>query len=84
MSQGNFDYRQYLSRDKRIMGGETVFKGTRVLLRTILASLADGDSPETLLKSFPTLTPDHLRAAIAFAAASAREDIPRVELPDAA
>jgi uncharacterized protein (DUF433 family) len=50
----------------------------------ILASLADGDTPELLLREFPTLTPDHMRAAIAFAAASAREDMPLPPLPNAA
>lgn len=79
-----FDFRQHFSSDPRVMSGETVFKGTRVLLRTILASLAEGDPPEVLLKSFPSLTPDHLRAAIAFAAASAREDMPLPPLPNAA
>ena len=66
------------------MGGETVFKGTRVPLSTILGSLASGDTEEVLLKSFPTLTPDHLRAAIAFAAAAARDDIPLLDVPAAA
>lgn len=79
-----FNYREYLANDARIMGGETVFKGTRVPLRTILASLAAGESPESLLRSFPTLTTEHMRAAIAFAAASAREDMPFPSLPNAA
>jgi uncharacterized protein (DUF433 family) len=33
-------------RDKGICGGEPVFKGTGVTLRTVLASLAAGDSAE--------------------------------------
>ena len=80
---GAFDFRPFFTRSRQIMGGETVFAGTRVPLRTILGSLEAGDSAETLLKSFPSLTPDHLRAAIAFAAASAREDLPTIE-PQAA
>jgi Protein of unknown function (DUF433) len=31
----------YFQRDPEICGGETILKGTRVTLRTILASLAD-------------------------------------------
>ncbi len=58
-----------------------MFKGTRVTLRTVLASLAEGDSVEDILGSFPTLTEDDVRAAIAFAAASAREDLPVRDLP---
>lgn len=61
-------------RDRQICGGEPVFKGTRVLLRTVLASLADGDSVQDILTAFPTLESEHVRAAIAFAAASAEED----------
>ncbi len=69
-------------RDRRICAGEPVFKGTRVLLRTVLASLAAGDSVEDILADFPTLKADDLRAAIAFAAASAEEDLPVPAAPD--
>jgi uncharacterized protein (DUF433 family) len=69
-------------RDRQICGGEPVFKGTRVLLRTVLASLAAGDSEENILADFPSLKPQDLRAAIAFAAASAEEDLPVPAAPD--
>jgi uncharacterized protein (DUF433 family) len=65
----------------RICGGQPVFKGTRVTLRTVLASLADGDSVEVILREFPTLKPEDVRAAIAFAAASAEEDLPVPAIP---
>lgn len=68
-------------RDPAVCGGEPIFRGTRVTLRTILASLADGDSIERILKSFPTLNEHQVRAVIAFAAASAQEDLPLPELP---
>jgi uncharacterized protein (DUF433 family) len=71
-------------RDPAVCGGEPVFRGTRVTLRTVLASLADGDSTDQILKSFPTLTVDQIRAAIAFAAASAQEDLPLPEIPSIA
>jgi uncharacterized protein (DUF433 family) len=63
-------------RDPQICGGEPVFRGTRVTLRTVLASLADGDAPEAILADFPALKPEDVQAAIAFAAASAGEDLP--------
>ena len=63
-------------RDPQVCGGEPVFKGTRVTLRTVLASLAAGDSAEAILASFPSLKPEDVQAAIAFAAASAEEDLP--------
>lgn len=69
-------------RDRQICGGEPVFKGTRVPLRTVLASLAAGDSPENILADFPSLKLEDVRAAIAFAAASAEEDLPVPAAPD--
>lgn len=65
-----------ITRDRNICGGEAVLKGTRVTLRTVLSSLAEGAEPAEILADFPTLKPEHLRAAIAFAAASAAEDLP--------
>jgi len=76
---------KYLSRiirDPQICGGQPVFKGTRVTLRTVLASLADGDSAEEILRQFPSLKPDDIRAAIAFAASSAQEDLPVPAMPE--
>jgi len=69
-------------RDAKICGGEPVFKGTRVTLRTVLASLAEGDSLEQILSSFPALQQEDVKAAIAFAAASAEEDLPVSAVPN--
>ena len=69
-------------RERQICNGEPVFKGTRVTLRTVLASLADGDTAEKILADFPSLTLEDIQAAIAFAAASAEEDLPAPAIPD--
>jgi uncharacterized protein (DUF433 family) len=74
-------YQRPIVRDPKICGGDPVFKGTRVTLRTILASLATGDTLEAILADFPSLTLDDVRAAIAFAAASAEEDLPTPAVP---
>jgi uncharacterized protein (DUF433 family) len=68
-------------RDAETCGGEPVFKGTRVTLRTVLASLAAGDTIEGILADFPSLKADDVKAAIAFAAASAEEDLPLPAVP---
>jgi uncharacterized protein (DUF433 family) len=68
------NYDERIIREKGICGGEPVFKGTRVTLRTVLASLAAGDSAEDILSDFPSLKAEDVQAAIAFAAASAEED----------
>ena len=73
------DYQDRIIRDPATAGGEAVIRGTRVTLRTVLASLAEGASLEEILIDFPTLTRDDVRAAIAFAAASAQEDLPLAE-----
>ena len=75
----HFDQR--IIRDPQICGGEPVFKGTRVTLRTVLASLAAGDTPEAILADFSGLSPLDIQAAIAFAAASAEEDLPIPAVP---
>lgn len=75
------DISNFIARDCATCRGEPVFKGTRVPLRTILASLAEGDDEAELLRSFPTLTHEHIRAAVAFAAAAAVDDMPYAEAP---
>jgi uncharacterized protein (DUF433 family) len=74
-------YEKHFVRNPKICGGETVIKGTRVLLRTILATLAEGATIEEILADFPTITEKDVRAVIAFAAASAEEDMPRLGTP---
>lgn len=75
------NYREHIVRDSDICGGQPTFRGTRVLLRVVLAYLADGKSTGEIRASFPSLTDEHVRAAIAFAAASAGEDLPTPESP---
>jgi uncharacterized protein (DUF433 family) len=70
------NYEERIIRDRGICGGEPAFKGTRVTLRTVLASLAGGDSTEDILTDFPSLKAEDVQAAIAFAAACAEEDLP--------
>ena len=74
-------YEGRIIRDCGICGGEPVFKGTRVTLRTVLASLAAGDSSQEILADFPSLKAEDVQAAIAFAAASAEEDLPLPAIP---
>ena len=81
MKNRTMNYRDRIVRDPHVVGGEPVIKGTRVTLRTVLASLAEGATTAEILADFPTLTEDDVRAAIAFAATSAQEDLPIAEVP---
>ena len=59
--------------DPKINNGEPTVRGTRVPVRTILASLAEGAWLDEILADFPSLSEEQLRAIIAIAAAVALE-----------
>ena len=65
-------YLDVIVRDPQIGDGEPIVRGTRVTVRTILASLAEGAWIDEILADFPTITEAQVRAVIAFAAASAK------------
>jgi len=75
------NFKPYITRDPLICGGDPVITGTRITVRTILASLAEGMSTDELLQDFPTLSRDAVRAVVAFAAVSAEEDLPLPAIP---
>lgn len=75
------DYAAQFTRDSRICGGEPVIRGTRVTLRTVLASLAEGATVQDILDDFPTLSEQSVRAVIAFAATCAEDDLPIPAVP---
>ena len=75
------DYARFILRDPQVCGGEPVIAGTRVTIRTIQASLAEEASIAEILSDFPALTEEQV---IAFAAASAEEDLPLPGIPKVA
>ena len=78
------NFKSYITRDSAICGGEPTVTGTRVTVRTILASLAEGMTDEEILAELPTLDRHALRAVIAFAAVSAEADLPTPAMPSLA
>lgn len=70
------NYQEYIVRDPNIGGEEPIVKGTLVTVRTVLASLAEGATVQEILDDFPTLNETAVWAIVAFAAASAQEDLP--------
>jgi len=69
-------YLDRIVRDPAICAGQPVIRGTRVLVRVVLGYLAHGETTEHILREFPSLAEEDVRAVIAFAAASAGEDLP--------
>ena len=67
-------YEDRIVRETRRCGGAPIIKGTRVRIKVILDNLAEGHTPEQIVKSYPTLTIKDVRAVIAFAAASVTDD----------
>lgn len=59
-----FDYSELIVRDRQICGGEPVVRGTRVPVRTILASPAKGAWLDEILADFPTLRAEQVQAVI--------------------
>jgi uncharacterized protein (DUF433 family) len=68
------DWTRHLTRRRGICAGQLCASGTRVPVATILDSLAEGASIADIVRSYPTLTATHVRAAIAYAAELAREE----------
>jgi uncharacterized protein (DUF433 family) len=74
-------YQDHIDRDPEVCGGEPVIRGTRVTLRTLLASLATGCDEADILRNFPAVTKENLRAVIAFAASAAEDVMPDLDRP---
>lgn len=62
------DYRDRIVIDPRVRGGKPCIRGTRIAVADVFDYLAGGTTPAELLKDFPDLTPEDLRACFAFAA----------------
>ncbi len=55
-----------------VRSGKPCIRGTRITVADILEYLAGGMTEAQILADFPDLQPDHIRAALAFAAARER------------
>lgn len=67
-------WRDYLVSNSAICSGQLCAVGTRVLVTNILDSMAEGATREEILGSYPSLRPEHIDAAIAYAAELAHEE----------
>ncbi|MCS7190890.1 MAG: DUF433 domain-containing protein [Fimbriimonadales bacterium] len=61
--------------DPNICQGQVCIKGTRIPVSVVLDNLAAGMSVEEILRSYPTLSPEAIRAALAYAAELAKEQL---------
>ena len=61
--------------DPDIVGGQAHVRGTRVPVSVVLDCLAAGRTEAEIVEQYPTLTVDGIRAAAAWGATLAREEI---------
>ncbi len=55
--------------------GDPCIKGTRIPVKTIIGSLADGMTIEDILAEYPQLTREDILAALAYAADMLHDDV---------
>ncbi len=67
------EWREHIWIDPERMHGVPCLRGTRVPVYVILDNLAAGEAPATILAQYPTLRPEHIPAALAYAAELAHE-----------
>jgi uncharacterized protein (DUF433 family) len=75
-------YWQHITIDPDVMVGKPVIRGTRIPVELIVRMLADGVPEAAILREYPRLVPDDIRAALAYAArVLADEDVFPFALP---
>ncbi|MDO8477763.1 MAG: DUF433 domain-containing protein [Candidatus Rokubacteria bacterium] len=62
------DYRRVITIEPGKRGGKPCIRGLRITVYDVLDYLASGMSEAEILRDFPDLTADDLRACLAFAA----------------
>jgi uncharacterized protein (DUF433 family) len=61
--------------DPNVMGGKPCIRGLRLPVSRLLGLLAAGEEPEAIIDDYPFLEPEDIRAALAYAAALAEEEV---------
>lgn len=69
------DWREHIWIDPDRMHGMPCMRGTRIPVYVVLDNLAAGETPQAILAQYPSLRPEHIPAAIAYAAALAHERV---------
>ena len=59
-------WQNYIVSDKQILLGKPTIKGTRISVEMILELFQSGWTEKQILESYPSLTPDSLRAIFAY------------------
>jgi uncharacterized protein (DUF433 family) len=57
---------EWIEIDSEICHGKPIFKGTRILINDILELYTFGESIESIIQEYPSLTEDMIREALLF------------------
>ncbi len=68
------NWQEHISIDPQACHGKPCIKNTRIMISVILDNLADGLTFEEIVKDYPPLTLEDVKAAIAYAAQLTREE----------
>ena len=67
---------QRITVDPKIMAGKPIIRGTRIPVELIVRMLAQGIAEDAILREYPRLQSDDIRAALTYAASVlAQEDV---------
>lgn len=58
-----------------ILGGKPCIRGTRISVEFVLELLASGATQEEILRTYPHLTAEQLKAALSYAARSLKNEV---------
>lgn len=61
--------------DPKVCSGKPCVRGTRIYIAILLDALAEGMTVAEILDHYPSLEADDIRAAVAYAADLARENV---------
>lgn len=66
------DWQNRISADPNVCHGRACIKGTRIMVSVVLDNLAAGADVAEILRLYPSLKPEDVAAAVAYAAELAR------------
>jgi uncharacterized protein (DUF433 family) len=69
------NWHDYITVDPNVCHGNPCIKNTRVMVSVVLDNLAAGLSVKEILRSYPSLKPESILAAISYAAELTRERV---------
>ena len=71
---GTVNWRDYIVCDPAVLGGKPILGGTRLAVEFVLEILAAGWNEAAIRENYPNLTDGRVRAVLAYAAETFREE----------